>query len=337
MLKTLHSYGLLVPQYMNKYIVTFLLFAAVFFSAPLPAHQDPEIAGYVPVDGGRIWYRLNGAEHLGKTPAIIVIHGGPGGTHRGNMPYVALSDKYPVILYDQLGTGNSDHPGLKENWKTERFVAEIDHIRKALNLKEVIIAGHSWGGTLAAEYAVRRPDGLKAAILSSPLISTHQWNTDNQDWVKEMPKDVQQALKEHEAAGTLDHPDYQAASKAFYALHMCRKDPCSNKSYRDDGPNSNKVMYEYMWGVTDFRGTGTLKDYDVSPQLPNINVPTLMICGEFDEARPRSCKKYANMISDAKFVVVPNAGHATLSESEDFYLKAVRGFIEQSLLMSDEE
>ena len=42
------------------------------------AHQDPEIAGYVEVDGGRIWYRLNGAEHLGKRPAIIVMHGGPG-------------------------------------------------------------------------------------------------------------------------------------------------------------------------------------------------------------------------------------------------------------------
>lgn len=118
-------------------IAGFILFIGMFSTNAL-AHQDPEIAGYIQVDGGRVWYRLNGAEHLGKTPAIIVVHGGPGGTHRGNMPYVALSDKYPVILYDQLGTGNSDRPGKVENWNLDKFVAEIDYIRTALDLDEVI-------------------------------------------------------------------------------------------------------------------------------------------------------------------------------------------------------
>ena len=130
---------------MKKYFSSLIWLAVGLMSTSTQAHQDPEIAGYIEVDGGRIWYRLNGAEHIGKTPAIIVAHGGPGGTHRGNMPYVSLSDKYPVILYDQLGTGRSDRPNNKKNWKVEHFVAEIDYIREALKLDEVIIAGHSWG------------------------------------------------------------------------------------------------------------------------------------------------------------------------------------------------
>lgn len=216
------------------------------------AHQDPELAGYVEVDGGRIWYRLNGAEHLGKRPAIIVAHGGPGGTHRGNMSYVALSDTYPVILYDQLGTGNSDRPDDRGNWTVENFVAEVDQIREALNLDRVIMAGHSWGGTLAAEYAVHRPEGLEAVILSSPLINTQQWIADNQLWIEQLPAETVATIRTHEAAGTTDHPDYRAAETAFYARHMCRQDPCPNGEYREGGPQGNAEMYEYMWGPQSF-------------------------------------------------------------------------------------
>ena len=82
------------------HLLLIILFTAI---PPALAHQDPEQSGFIDVEGGKIWYRLNGLEHLGKAPAIIVMHGGPGGTHRGLMPYVELSDTYPVILYDQLG------------------------------------------------------------------------------------------------------------------------------------------------------------------------------------------------------------------------------------------
>ena len=310
-----------------KLIITLIL-AILFFPASLSiAHQDPEIAGYIPVDGGRIWYRLNGVEHLGKKPALIVMHGGPGGTHRSNMSYVALADSYPVILYDQLDTGNSDHPGDRKNWTVAHFVSEIDAIRQALDLKQVIIVGHSWGGTLAAEYAVTNPTGLKGAILSSPLISTPQWIADNQAWIDQLPKEVAKTLRQHIAAGTQDHPDYLKAEKVFYSQHMCRQSPCPNRHYRRDGPNWNVDMYIYMWGSSDFYATGTLSDYDISSRLADISAPTLMICGEFDEAAPETCKRYARMIAASKTVIVPNSGHATMAENGKFYLKAIRDFL----------
>ncbi|WCL54253.1 proline iminopeptidase-family hydrolase [Gimibacter soli] len=315
---------------MSKFIKAFigaLVLALSFSAAPVLAHTDPEVAGYIPVDGGRVWYRLNGARHLGKKPAIIVMHGGPGGTHRSNMPYVKLSDTYPVILYDQLDTGNSDRPGDRRKWTVEHFVSEIDAIRRALDLKEVIIAGHSWGGTLAAEYAVRNPKGLKAAILSSPLLNTRQWIADNREWIEAMPEKERTAIITHEEAGTTNHPDYRAAEDAFYARHMCRKSPCPNADDRTGGPEKNNDVYEYMWGPTEFFAPGTLRDYDVTARLDAIQVPTLVICGEFDEAAPKSCRKYTGMIKGGDYHTIPDAGHSTMRENEALYLETVRAFL----------
>lgn len=310
-----------------KLLKILILMVVMMPQNPAYAHQDPEISGYINVQGGRIWYRLNGAENIGKEPAIIVLHGGPGGTHRGNMPYVSFSDKYPVILYDQLGTGNSDRPNDPANWTVERFVSEIDSIRAALDLDEVIIAGHSWGGTLAAEYAIQNPQGLKAVILSSPLISTPQWIADNQTWIDQLPEQVALTLRKHIAGGTQEHPDYKAAEKIFYSRHMCRQDPCPGRGYRMDGPDWNKAMYIYMWGTSDFYATGTLKSYDISPKLSQIKAPSLMICGEYDEAAPQSCRKYAQSIGQSHTVIVPDSGHGTMSENEVFYLNAVSTFL----------
>jgi len=324
------EYKMPVEKIVYKFIRA-LIVSVVWMSTPVFGHQDPEIAGYIKVDDGRIWYRLNGSQHLDTQPAIIVIHGGPGGTHRGNMSYVSLSDEYPVILYDQLGTGNSAQPDNPENWHVDHFVAEIDHIREALNLDRVIIAGHSWGGTLAAEYAVLNPPGLEAVILSSPLINTQQWIADNQEWIEQLPEETRETLRKHETEGTTNHAEYRAAEEIFYQSHMCRKDPCPGKHYRVDGPSDNEKMYETMWGPTEFFAPGSLKNYDVGSRLPGIRVPTLMICGEYDEAVPKSCQRYADMIDGAQTFIMPDAGHSTMREDEALYIQTVRAFLVERL------
>ena len=171
------------------------------------------------------------------------------------------------------------------------------------------------------------PAGLQAAILSSPLINTHQWIADNQVWIEQLPEETKSTIRAHEAAGTTQHEDYRSAEKEFYANHMCRQDPCPNRQYREAGPEMNKQMYETMWGPTEFFAPGTLKDYDVSARLPDIAVPTLMVCGEYDEAAPKSCQKYADLIVDSMNIVIPDAGHATMSENEALYLESVRLFL----------
>ncbi len=298
------------------------------------AHEDPDQSGYIKVEGGKIWYRLNGIEHIDKRPTIIVMHGGPGGTHRGLMPYIELSDTFTVILYDQLGSGMStkfvDDINNQNIWTVENFVTEIDQIRDVLDLEEIIIAGHSWGGTLAVEYAIKNEKGLQAAIFGSPLISTPQWVSDNRNWISLLPKKYQVAINKHEDAGTFEDPEYREAEKAFYDEHMCHGD-CIDRGFRDNGKSGNRKIYETMWGPSEFTANGTLQNYDTSGLLHTIKVPVLMICGEYDEAAPKSCKKFAAMIPDATNRVIPNAGHAILSEQKELVINTIREFLTKKL------
>lgn len=182
-----------------------------------------------------------------------MLHGGLGGTHRGNMPLVDLADERPVILYDQLDTGNSERENNKKNWTVARFLSEIDSIRKALHLDEVIVLGHSWGGTLAAEYAVSQPEGLKAVILSSPLISTRRWIADADIWRSQLPKDVEATLRKHEANGTTNSDEYKAAELVFLSRHMCRKKPCPNAKDHLGGPKWNPAYMNFCGDLQNFK------------------------------------------------------------------------------------
>lgn len=298
-----------------------------------PAHEDPELAGYVDVPGGQIWYRLNGRQHLGKATALIAIHGGPGGSHRTMMPFVELASERPVILYDQLDCGNSDRPNRAENWTVQRFVSEIEALRRHLKLSKVILAGHSWGGALAAEYAVAYPGFVSGLILSSPLISTAEWVDDASKLIEGLEPDVREALRRNIAAGTFDSPEYRKAEEAFYDRHMCRADPCPVAQYVQGSRGEFNIgPYLHMWGPSEFHPTGTLKTYDVSRRLREVQVPALVICGEFDEVLPATCRRHGARISKSDVVIVPEAAHATLIEQKDVYLRAVREFLAEHRL-----
>lgn len=300
---------------------------AVLAAPSARAMPDPEIAGYIPVRGGRVWYRINGADNLGGPRApLLVLHGGPGGNHRKLLPLTALADERAVIFYDQLDCGHSDRPGDPANWTTERFVSEIDSVRKALKLKRVALLGHSMGGGWAGAYAVGRPSGLEAAVLSSPLISTSRWVADNALYRNRLPEDVRRILDENEAAGTTDSPAYRAATQVFYDRHLCQS-PCPVGDLLNDAPGFNEALYNYMWGPTEFTATGTLVDFDLTPRLADIEAPTLFVCGEVDEATPAACRDFAAMTPKGSFELIEGAAHTTYLEKRDDYLQTVRRFL----------
>lgn len=322
-----------MPNVDRRQLIVGSLATAAFAMSNTPAQAlvDPEAAGYIPVPGGRIWYRLNGLKHLtsGKAP-LIVLHGGPGSSHRSRLPMLDLADERTVILYDQLDSGHADHPGDPSNWRLERFVAELAALRAHLELPHVCVLGHSWGGTIAAAYAAQRPEGLRALILSSPLISTSRWVKDNAAYVAALPPRVRQAIAKHEAAGSVDSPEYQAAVEVYNKRHLCRANPCPIGDTGKDAPAYNTVLYRAMWGPSEFTATGSLKDLNLTSSLSKIAAPTLFICGAYDEATPAACQDFAKVTPKATFIEVPEAGHSTMFEQRAFYMASVRKFLTQA-------
>lgn len=287
------------------------------------ADTVPSTEGMVEVPGGRVWYRKLGN---GSGTPLIALHGGPGGTACRFEVLAPLARERPVIFYDQLGSGKSDHPADTSLWRVDRFVAELGAVRKALGLARVHLLGHSWGGALAAEYmAAAKPEGVVSVIFSSPLIDTPRWIADADSLRAQLPAAIRQVLDEEEKKGTLDSPAYRAATDSFYARHV-RRLPVAAEP-RCAGVASNDTIYRQMWGPTEFLSTGSLRTWTRAADLRKITQPALFIAGEFDEARPRTLDEFRRAMPDAQLVVIPGAAHAAMREKPAEYIEAVRGFL----------
>jgi proline iminopeptidase/L-proline amide hydrolase len=283
----------------------------------------------VPVQGGRVYVRINGRLDGGRAP-ILMVHGGPGGTHAAFLDALALADERAVILYDQLDCGLSDHPGDPANWTVERFVNEVGAIRRALQPSRWYVLGQSWGGTIALEYGARRPPALAGLVLASPLISTRRWLEDARTLRRELPKTVQNELDRCEEPKPPPKTACSEATSAFYDAFMARE-PASeaHRSYRPPGDHGfNQRLYRTMWGATEFVSTGTLRTYDGEPLLERLDGRrTLLLVGQYDEARPQTALMFAERVRGAELAVVPGAGHATFLDRPDETIGILRGWL----------
>lgn len=315
----------------------FIAFAVLvsFSAAPVdarPAHfPPPDRELMVPVQGGRIYVRVNGSLE-GPKPPIVLIHGGPGGTHVGMLDALALADERAVILYDQLDSGRSDHPGQLSNWRVGRFVDELDAIRSALGIKRWYVLGHSWGGTIALEYGARRPASLAGLVLASPLISTRSWLADANALVAKLPPKTQAQLKSCDTAVPPAPSVCKAATAAFYKSFNGRE-PMSPafreyKSPLDRG--FNPILYETMWGKSEFVSTGSLRTYDGEPLLARLDGKrTLFLVGQYDEARPATAEAFADRVAGSELAVIPGAAHGTFPDRPDETIAILRAWLDR--------
>jgi proline iminopeptidase len=279
--------------------------------------------GLIPVDGGRVWYRIVGD---GPGVPLLTLHGGPGCPHDYLLPLAALGDERPVVFYDQLGCGRSDHPTDPALWRIERFVNELATLRAALGLERVHILGHSWGTMLATDYALTRPTGIASLVLASPAISIPRWVADLAAYRARLPRPIRETLDRHEAAGTIASPEYLRATTLFYQHHVCRMQPWP-EIVRRSFDNLAENVYNTMWGPNEFTATGNLRDYDRTDRLGEIAVSTLFTCGRFDEATPATTAYYQSQLPGSELVVFERSSHLAMVEEAGAFVAAVRDFL----------
>ncbi|MEH3035108.1 MAG: proline iminopeptidase-family hydrolase [Sphingomonas adhaesiva] len=317
-----------------------LRLAAAGVCVPLPALVRParaREAGYpaptreamLPVPGGRVYVRVNG-DLAGPRPPLVIVHGGPGGTHAGYLDALALADERAVILYDQLDSGRSDHPNDPANWRVARFVDELEAVRRGLNVARWHVCGHSWGGTIALEYAARRAPAMASAILASPLVSTRSWIADADALRRELPGETQAALATCDTPAPATAAACEAGTAEFYRRFNGREpDPPGLRDYaRANGRGFNARLYETMWGRSEFVATGSLRDYDGEPLLARLDgARTLFMVGQYDEARPVTSLRFAARVPGAELAVIPGAAHGTFTDRPDETIATLRAWM----------
>jgi proline-specific peptidase len=287
--------------------------------------------GRIPYAGGETWYRIVGAgEEPGKLP-LLCLHGGPGALHDYLEPLGELAATgRRVVFYDQIGCGRSWIEKPADFWTVELFVREVQAVRDVLGLDRVHLFGSSWGGMLAMEYALTKPDGLASLVLSSSPASIPQWEAETGRLRRELPPEIQAVLDQHEAAGTLDSPEYEAASMVFYKRHVCRVDPFPDWVQRSfAGIAEHPDVYMHMQGPNEFVITGTLKAWDITDRLDEIDVRTLITAGAHDEFTPVQARALHAGIRGSELVTFEDSSHMQFTEEPERYRELVAGFLDR--------
>ena len=279
------------------------------------------------------WYRITGDLDSGRTP-VVVVHGGPGAAHNYLLAIAGLAlQGRPVIHYDQLGCGQSTH--LPERgaafWTVDLFVDELENLLKGLGIEDRYhLLGQSWGGMLGAEFAVRRPEGLKSLVLSNSPASMELWVNEATRLRSLLPEDVRGALDRHEEGGTLDDPEYLAATQAFYDRHVCRVLPNPPEVLRSmELLGEDPTVYTTMNGPNEFYCIGTLRSWSIVDRVSQINVATLLASGRYDEATPATVQPFFDSIPDVRWEIFSESSHMPFVEETDRYLHVIGSFFDE--------
>ncbi len=277
-------------------------------------------------------------KRVGNNPKIkvLLLNGGPGATHEYFECFESFFPQQDIefIYYDQLGCGLSDNPKDTTMWDLPRFVEEVEQVRTALHLTKdnFYLLGHSWGGILAMQYALKYQDHLKGLIISNMMSSCPDYGKYAQEVLAPQfdPK-VLDTIRQIEAKGDFANPKYmELLYPNFYAKHICRipiaqwPEPVTRSFAK-----MNQSLYVTMQGPSEFGIGGNLTHWDVSKQLPQIKVPTLTIGGTFDTMDPEHMKWMSTQVQQGRFLLCPNGSHMDMYDDQKNYFPGLIKFIKE--------
>jgi proline iminopeptidase len=276
-------------------------------------------------------------KRIGNNPKIklLLLNGGPGMSHEyfECMESFLPKEGIEFIYYDQLGTGYSDNPNDTAMWDLPRYVEEVEQVRKALKLDKdnFYLLGHSWGGILGMQYALKYQSNIKGLIVSNMMASCPKYGEYSKVLEKQMNPEVLKTIKELEAKKDYANPKYMdLLMNNFYNQHILRKpvnewpEPVNRASSR-----LNQSLYITMQGPSELGISGKLTNWDVSKQLPNITVPTLVIGAKHDTMDPEYMKWMATQFKSGTYLYCQNGSHMCMYDDQETYFKGLIDFLKK--------
>jgi proline iminopeptidase len=277
-------------------------------------------------------------KRIGNNPKIklLLLNGGPGATHE----YFECFENFlpaegiEIIYYDQLGCGNSDNPNDVALWDLARYVEEVEQVRKALNLdaSNFYMLGHSWGGILAMEYALKYQHNMKGLIISNMMSSCPEYGKyADEVLAKQMDPKVLAELNQIEAAKDFTNPRYmELLIPNFYEKHILRfpakdwPEPV-NRSFA----KMNQSLYVSMQGPSEFGISGKLEKWDRKADLKNITIPTLVIGAKYDTMDPKHMEEMSKLVQNGTYLFCPKGSHMDFYDDQKVYFEGLIPFLKK--------
>lgn len=288
--------------------------------------------GYMPFLEYKTYYRVVGKNTGNKKP-LVLLHGGPGSTHNyfEVLDRIAEEDGRQLVMYDQIGCGNSYVENRPDLWNSKVWIEELIELRKHLGLDEIHLLGQSWGGMQTLEYVCNyKPEGLKSIILSSTLPASWLWAEEAQRMIAQMPQDMQDAIKKATESGDYSSPEYQAAEAEYMRQHCAGEVTENDPECLRRPKKAGRESYVVGWGPNEFTPLGTLKDYDVINQLGDIKEPALIINGGNDLCTPYVAKFMYDRIPNSEWELFRTCRHMCFVEDNDHYVEVLKKWMNKN-------
>ena len=288
--------------------------------------------GYMPFLEYKTYYRVVGKNTGNKKP-LVLLHGGPGSTHNyfEVLDRIAEEDGRQLVMYDQIGCGNSYVENRPDLWNSKVWIEELIELRKHLGLDEIHLLGQSWGGMQTLEYVCNyKPEGLKSIILSSTLPASWLWAEEAQRMIAQMPQDMQDAIKKATESGDYSSPEYQAAEAEYMRQHCAGEVTENDPECLRRPKKTGRESYVVGWGPNEFTPLGTLKEYDVIDQLGDIKEPALIINGGNDLCTPYVAKFMYDRIPNSEWELFRTCRHMCFVEDNDHYVEVLKKWMNKN-------
>jgi proline iminopeptidase len=302
--------------------------------------REDELSGgsrLIPIDtpagNFRVWVKRTGNNPRLK---VLLLHGGPGATHE----YLEACDSFlpaagvEYYYYDQLGSGFSDQPTEPSLWAADRFVEEVEQVRVALGLgpDNFVLYGHSWGGILAIEYALKYQQHLRGLVISNMMSSVPAYNAYAEEVL--MPAMDQPALAEIkalEAAGQIEDPRYmELLIQQHYVHHVLRMAPEDWPDPANRGfAHINPAIYVSMQGPSELgiSADASLAGWDRTEELSSITVPTLVIGARHDTMDPAHMEMMAGRLPAGQYLYCEDGSHMAMYDDQRAYFGGLIKFL----------
>jgi len=262
-------------------------------------------------------------ETEGEGIPVVLLHGGPGGTHHYFHPHFShASDFAQVIYYDQRGCGLSDYePG--EGYTIQQAVNDLENLREALDLEQWVVMGYSYGGLLAQLYATKFPESLAGLVLVSSMVSLNVElePTRQYDYISEEEQEWMQEINQM--------PDLTREQRMFN--RYLNGDWKRQFFYR---PSKERIaeMARYEWVHDSELRHGIIESVyplELEGDFDHFQVPTLILEGKWDLTWNTDKPEVIQSIHpNAEMVIIDQAGHNPFADQPETFFAELKNFIE---------
>lgn len=319
-------------------------------------HIEPELITEIPF-AERWCNRLNLKKHRinvgdaelyveeeGKGTPLVLINGGPGGTHHYFHPWFSKAKKYArVIYYDQRGCGLSDFEPGEEGYSVHQAVTDLDAIRKALNIDKWVVLGYSYGGFLAQFYTVNFPENVAGLILLGASAGMHAdtgKSRQSQYISEEERAKLREIRKEVQRLATEKKLDRKKITSILLYNNFLNGDWKRQNFYKPSRERLSEIaLYEWDHDMN-FNGlmNRSQGNVDLTGAFKGNPIPTLILEGKYDltwgRIKPEVLK---GNHPNAKMVMFDKAGHGIYDEEPKKFFSVLKDFIKNLPEVSEDE